>query len=86
MSSSNSAAAAQYITAYQEEATINVLAIVATVLLLYDTLLTSGQECRYIWRSGTSWVSRLLYVWNRYMSPLYLSLNLGTIPSISDAR
>lgn len=53
-------------------------------LLLYDVLLTSGQEYRHIWRSRKSWFSRALYVWNRYMFLLYLLLDLGTIPSMSD--
>lgn len=53
-------------------------------LLLYDVLLTSGREYQYIWQSGKSRVSRALYVWNRYITLLYLLLDLGTIPSMSD--
>ncbi|OJT06148.1 hypothetical protein TRAPUB_3083 [Trametes pubescens] len=60
-------------------------AATAQPLLLYDILLTSGQEYQYIWRAPKTSVSRILYVWNRYMFLLYLILSLGTIPSISDA-
>lgn len=56
----------------------------AVALLLYDVLLTSGQEYQYIWREPKAWVSRVLYMWNRYMSFLYNILQLGTIHRISD--
>lgn len=54
------------------------------VLLLYDILLNSGREYQYVWRAPKPWVSRILYVLNRYMSLLALLLGLGTIPSVSD--
>lgn len=53
-------------------------------LLLYDVVLTLGREYQYIWRSPKSWVSRALYVLNRYTVLLYNILNLGTIPPMSD--
>lgn len=56
----------------------------STVLLLYDVVLTSGQEYQYVWQSWKSWFSRILYVWNRYTTLMFLILQLGTIPSMSN--
>ncbi|KAL1937160.1 hypothetical protein VTO73DRAFT_14502 [Trametes versicolor] len=83
MSSSGSAITAQVIATYQELTTVITLNIVVTALLLYDVILTSGREYQYIWRSPKSWVSRVLYMWNRYMFLFNLLVNLGTIPAIS---
>ncbi|EIW56807.1 uncharacterized protein TRAVEDRAFT_49629 [Trametes versicolor FP-101664 SS1] len=82
----SSAVTAQYIAEVQGLTTNLSCGIATTALLLYDVILTSGREYQYIWRSKKSWVSRGLYVWNRYMYLLYLLMNLGTIPPISDIR
>ncbi|KAL1937162.1 hypothetical protein VTO73DRAFT_14504 [Trametes versicolor] len=82
--SGSSAVAAQYVAEIQSLRANLSCGLATTALLLYDVLLTSGQEYRYIWRSRKSWISRILYVCNRYMYLLYLLLNPGTIPSISD--
>ncbi|KAL1937251.1 hypothetical protein VTO73DRAFT_13920 [Trametes versicolor] len=64
MSSSSSAVTAQYVAEVQEVTTNITLGIVIAALLLYDVLLTSGQEYQYIWRSQKSSFSRILYMWN----------------------
>ncbi|KAL1937254.1 hypothetical protein VTO73DRAFT_13923 [Trametes versicolor] len=86
MSASTSAVAEQIIATYQDATSITALVIAVTVLLLYDAILTAGQEYQYIWRSPKTWVPRVLYLWNRYISLLYNLLSLGTIPSISNTR
>ncbi|EIW56788.1 uncharacterized protein TRAVEDRAFT_49609 [Trametes versicolor FP-101664 SS1] len=85
MSSPSSAVAAKMVSTAQEATTDDTVCIVITALLLYDVILTSGKEYRYIWRSSKSWFSRGLYVWNRYMYLLATILDVGTIPSMSDA-
>lgn len=65
-------------------ACMNNIHLPSIVLILYDVLLTSGQEYMYIWRSPRSCFPRILYVWNRYMFLLNVVLSLGTIPSMSD--
>ncbi|KAL1937965.1 hypothetical protein VTO73DRAFT_12715 [Trametes versicolor] len=85
MSSLSSAVAAKMVSTAQEATIDDTVCIVITVLLLYDVILTSGKEYRYIWRSSKSWFSRGLYVWNRYMYLLATILDVGTIPSMSDA-
>ncbi|KAL1940485.1 hypothetical protein VTO73DRAFT_9057 [Trametes versicolor] len=50
--------------------------IAVTVLLLYDVVLTSGQEYRYIWRNPKTWMSRTLYVCNSCASLFWLTVVL----------
>lgn len=56
----------------------------STVLLLYDAALTLGREYQYIWCPPKSWVSRVLYVVNRYLALFYNLLIVATIPRLSD--
>ncbi|EIW63117.1 uncharacterized protein TRAVEDRAFT_43423 [Trametes versicolor FP-101664 SS1] len=83
-SSSSSALNAQYVAEIQEVTTSNMIGIVVPALLLYDVILTSGQEYRYIWQSSKSRFSRIIYVWNRYMYLLGAILGLAGIPPLSD--
>ncbi|KAL1940433.1 hypothetical protein VTO73DRAFT_9005 [Trametes versicolor] len=84
MSLPSSADAAQVVATYQGAATYLSCGIAVTALLLYDVLLTSGQEYCYVWISPKTRLSRFLYLCNRYMLLLSVILDLGTIPSSSD--
>ncbi|EIW56805.1 uncharacterized protein TRAVEDRAFT_49627 [Trametes versicolor FP-101664 SS1] len=79
-----SSVADEYIADVQAMTMNSTLGIVVAALLLYDILLTSGQEYLYIWQSPKTWTSRVVYLWNRYMYSVYYILSLGAIQSISD--
>lgn len=57
------------------------------MLLVYDALLCTDQEVQYVWRasaSGFRKLSRVLYIYNRYMSMLWNILNAVLIGAVSD--
>ncbi|KAL1937165.1 hypothetical protein VTO73DRAFT_14507 [Trametes versicolor] len=73
--SSSSAASTQHAAEIQELTTNLSCAIATTALLLYDVLLTSGQEYRHIWRSRKSWFSRALCASVVWLTVILRNLN-----------
>ncbi|EIW57019.1 uncharacterized protein TRAVEDRAFT_49830 [Trametes versicolor FP-101664 SS1] len=86
MSSSNSASTAELISAYQSMRTDHIITVVIATLLLYDAIVCMDMEVQYVWRApkASHKLSRLLYIYNRYMSILWNLLDIGLIGSISD--
>ncbi|KAL1937379.1 hypothetical protein VTO73DRAFT_13785 [Trametes versicolor] len=65
----------------QETRTSYALTVAATTLLLYDTVLCIEKEVNYVWGSPKTSrrVSRILYVYNRYMSVIWNILTLALV-------
>ncbi|KAH9856116.1 hypothetical protein C2E23DRAFT_503445 [Lenzites betulinus] len=70
---------------YENARSVNNCGIGLAVLLAYDTLLNMEREVSLVWQSQKSWVSRVIYVLNRYTMLFSSLLQLGVVPSISDS-
>ncbi|KAL1937371.1 hypothetical protein VTO73DRAFT_13777 [Trametes versicolor] len=68
--------------------TIDTIYVVIPVLLAYDALLCMEKEVQYVWWSPKAErkLSRLLYIYNRYMSIIWNTLTLGLLGNTSDTR
>ncbi|EIW57012.1 uncharacterized protein TRAVEDRAFT_49821 [Trametes versicolor FP-101664 SS1] len=86
MSSSDSSSIAEVVFISQSVRTNYTIDMLIATLLVYDALLCVDMEVRYVWRApkASRKLSRLLYIYNRYMSILWNLLSLGTIGAISD--
>lgn len=64
-----------------------VLMCYSAALLLYDTVLCIEKEVNYVWGSPKTSrrVSRILYMYNRYMSVIWNILTLALISTFSDS-
>lgn len=54
---------------------------------MYDAILCIGKEVQFAWQSPAERsrkISRVLYIYNRYMSLLWNLMSCGAIPAISD--
>ncbi|KAH9852851.1 hypothetical protein C2E23DRAFT_885226 [Lenzites betulinus] len=76
--------AAVIVTLYQEVRTTIACIIAPTVVYVYDYILCLGRESQYVWHSGKSKASRLVYLYIRYISLMNLVIALGTIEPVSD--
>lgn len=56
----------------------------ATVVYIYDYILCLGREYQYVWHSGKSKASRLVYLYIRYLSLVNLVYAVATMQPISD--
>ncbi len=67
-------------------ATIGYLYALLIALTVYDALLCIDLEAKHVWRSPKTSrkISRILYIYNRYLSILWNILTLGEIGTISD--
>lgn len=61
-------------TALRELQVCNFNAVAATTLVMYEIVITSGQEITFIWRSSWSFI-KLLYLLIRYYSLVFLLVN-----------
>ncbi|KAL1938077.1 hypothetical protein VTO73DRAFT_11906 [Trametes versicolor] len=62
------------------------VAVVIATLIVYDALLCIDLEAKHVWRSPKTSrkISRVLYIYNRYLSILWNTLTVGEIGTISD--
>ncbi|KAI0824145.1 hypothetical protein BC628DRAFT_445168 [Trametes gibbosa] len=67
---------------YRQSADICVIA--SSALFIYDCILCLGREYQYVWRSGKSRVSRLLFLYIRYTTLLPSILAFWTITPLTD--
>lgn len=61
------------------------LSAAGLIVLLYDHFLLLGDEVRIIWRADLSW-SKILFIFNRYTVPLYLSVAAYTLSGLSSTE
>ncbi|EIW57006.1 uncharacterized protein TRAVEDRAFT_49817 [Trametes versicolor FP-101664 SS1] len=86
MPSNTSASVSEIVDAAHDVRTGDMIDVVVVALLVYDALLCLDKEVRYVWHSpkASRKLSRLLYIYNRYMSVVWNILAIGKIGTISD--
>ncbi|KAL1937387.1 hypothetical protein VTO73DRAFT_13793 [Trametes versicolor] len=86
MSSSDSSIVSEIVAASDTASTLHTIYMVIASLLVYDAILCMDMEVRCVWRApkASRKLSRLLYMYNRYMSILWNLLYLGLIGTVSD--
>lgn len=67
-------------------ASVGSLYALSIALIVYDALLCIDLEAKHVWRSPKTSrkISRVLYIYNRYLSILWNTLTVGEIGTISD--
>ncbi|KAI0820482.1 hypothetical protein BC628DRAFT_845473 [Trametes gibbosa] len=85
-SSSETIPVIEMIDLYQLARVAQNCSVLVTAFFVYDWILCLGREYQYIWQSGMSWASRLLYLCTRCTYLLSVLLVLATIPPMSDNR
>ncbi|TBU60035.1 hypothetical protein BD310DRAFT_848350 [Dichomitus squalens] len=73
----------QFASEYSSLMTDNYCTIAATVVFLYDSMITTGEENRCFWGRKITGAAILFWL-NKYMTALFLVWDLATGPSISN--